>query len=209
MTDPVNQTVNIFLKVDHRDINGYFNEHDPSPLYNRQLSNKLEQYFIGASASVKRYSVVFFKMICNTELDKKYSGPLIYAIRKHYNTKLAIREKEFERFRKRTWILLAISIAIVVICQGFLIVLFNENHNFQSGLSNIIDVFSWVVLWQPIDQLLFHWNPYLKDISLLRKMATAEVIYINNEGGNQNSSFKEDEAEIRTKIINKPVINEN
>ena len=69
-----------------------------------------------------------------------------------------------------------VSILVVIICQGFLMVLFDENHNLQYGLSNILDVFSWVLLWQPIDKLLFQWNPHLKDISLLKKLATAEVI---------------------------------
>jgi hypothetical protein len=181
MTEPQAGAVNIFLKVDHREVNDYFNEHDPSPLYNRQLSTKLEQYLINASVGIKRYSAVFYKMICQSELDKQYSNVLLYALRKHYNAKLSTREKEFERFKKRTWILLVISIAIVVLCQGFVMLLFNESHRLQFGVSNIIDVFSWVVLWQPIDQLLFHWNPHLKEISLLRKMAGAEVIYVNTE----------------------------
>jgi len=77
--------------------------------------------------------------------------------------------------------LLAVSLAIVTLCHGFVIVLFNENHSLQAGLSNIVDVFSWVVLWQPFDQLLFHWNPHLKEISILQKLARAEVIIIEND----------------------------
>ncbi len=77
--------------------------------------------------------------------------------------------------------LLLVSLFIVICFQGFLIVSLDENHSIQTGLSNIMDVFSWVILWQPFDKLLFYWNPHLKDISLLRKLATAEVIIIENE----------------------------
>lgn len=181
MTDPFTKTVNIYLKVDHQSIGEYFNENDPAPLYKRQLSYKLEQYLAMAAASVKRYSVVFYKFKCSSEIDKQYAEPLIYALRKHYAAKQAIREKEFERFKRRTWLLLAFSIALVIICQGFVMVLFDENHNLQSGVSNIIDVFSWVVLWQPFDKLLFYWNPHLKDISTLKKLSTAEIIIIGDE----------------------------
>jgi hypothetical protein len=181
MTDPFSKTVNIYLKVDQQCMPEYFNENDPAPLYKRQLSHKLEQYLANAAASIKRYSVVFYKFKCNSEIDKQYAEPVIYALRKHYSDKLAIREKEFERFKKRTWILLAISLTMVIICQGFVIVLFDENHNLQAGISNIIDVFSWVLLWQPFDQLLFHWNPHKKEISLLKKLATAEVIISEGE----------------------------
>lgn len=181
MNDPFTNTINIFLKVDHETIEDYFNENDPAPLYKRQLSFKLEHYLAMASATVKRYSVVFYQFKCKSEIDKKYTEPLVYALRRHFAAKLAIREKEFSRFKRRTWMLLAISLAVVTICQGFLLVLFDEQHNLQLGLSNIIDVFSWVLLWQPFDQLLFHWNPHLKDISLLKKMASAEVLIIEDE----------------------------
>ena len=181
MSDPFTKTINVYLTVDQQSLPGYFNENDPAPLYKRQLSYKLEQYLSMASASVKRYSVVFYKLKCSSELDKQYTEPLIYALRRHFEAKKQIREKEFARFKRRTWILLAVSLAMVITCQGFVLVLFDEEHNLQAGVSNVIDVFSWVLLWQPFDKLLFHWNPHLKDISLLNKMATAEVMLIHNE----------------------------
>lgn len=181
MSDPFTKTVNIYLKVDHQSIHEYFNENDPAPLYKRQLSHKLEQYLATTTASIKRYSVVFYKFKCASEKDKQYTEPLIYALRRHYAAKQMIREKEFQRFKRRTWALLAISIALVIICQGFVMMLLDENHNLQAGVSNIIDVFSWVVLWQPFDKLLFYWNPHLKDISTLKKLATAEVLIIEDE----------------------------
>lgn len=180
MTDPFTKTINIYLKVDPDTIQDYFNENDPAPLYKRQLSHKLEQYLSMSSATVKRYSVIFYKLKCATEIDKQYAEPLIYALRRHFSAKQMIREKEFQRFKRRTWLLLAVSLAVVITCQGFVMVMFDENHKLQSGIHNIIDVFSWVLLWQPIDKLLFHWNPHLKDISLLKKLATAEVIVLDN-----------------------------
>jgi hypothetical protein len=176
MFDAYTKTVNIFLTVDPTTIDGFFNENDPSPLYKRQLSHKLEHYIAMTAVSVKRYSAVFYKLQCRNEIDKQYTEPLMYAIRRHYEMKKTMREKEFKRFKKRTWLLLVFSLLVVIICQGFVMVLFDENHNIQYGISNILDVFSWVLLWQPIDKLLFHWNPHLKDISLLNKLATAEVI---------------------------------
>ena len=181
MTDPSIRTVDIYLKVDHQSIGDCFNENDPAPLYKRQLSYKLEQYINMATSSVKRYSVVLYKFNCDTEIDKQYTEPLIYALRRHFNARREIREKEFSRFKRRTWMLLLVSLGVVILFQGFLMVLFNMDHNLQTGFSNILDVFSWVVLWQPFDKLLFYWNPHLKDISLLKKLANAEVIILSGE----------------------------
>ena len=178
MSDTYSKPVSIFLTIDSSTIQTFFNENDPAPLYKRQLSHKLEHYIAMTVVPVKRYSPVFYKLQCKSEMDKQYTEPLMYAIRRHFAGKQELREKEFKRFKKRTWLLLLVSILVVIVCQGFLMVLFDENHNLQYGVSNILDVFSWVLLWQPIDKLLFQWNPHLKEISLLKKLATAEVIII-------------------------------
>jgi hypothetical protein len=51
----------------------------------------------------------------------------------------------------------------------------------SSAVTNSLDVFSWVILWRPIDELVFNWNPHLKEINLLNKLATSELIIIENE----------------------------
>jgi hypothetical protein len=42
-------------------------------------------------------------------------------------------------------------------------------------------VFSWVIFFHPLDELLFNWNPHLKRILLMNKLTTAESIIIGNE----------------------------
>ena len=90
--------------------------------------------------------------------------------------------EEFGKFKRRNFILLAISCATVMICQSLLpLVISIHSEGFSEGLKNCLDVFSWVILWRPIYDLLFEWNPYLKDILLLHKLATAEVIIIDSK----------------------------
>ncbi len=114
-------------------------------------------------------------------MDKQYANPLIYAIRRHYALKMANRIKEFKRFKVRSWILLAVSVMVVLITQGFIPMMIDEDNRILTALHNGLDIFSWVLLWRPIDVLLFSWNPHLKDISLLNKLATSELIIIDNE----------------------------
>jgi hypothetical protein len=106
--------------------------------------------------------------------------PLVYAIRRHFTEKKSHKQSEFEKFRRRSYLLLFYSLSVVMICQGFLPLLLDEGHHITPGLSNTLDVFSWVILWRPINELIFSWNPYLKDISIMNRLATAEVILIEN-----------------------------
>jgi hypothetical protein len=181
MSQPLAKSINVFLSPDRLIANSYFNKHDPAPIYMRQLSHQFEAYIMESVKSAKRYSVVFYKLKCKGEEDKQYAEPLVYAIRRHFETKREDREKEFIKFKRRNWSMLGISIIVVIMFEGLLPRILDAEHGIGVGVINSLDIFAWVLLWHPIDELVFHWNTYLKDICLLNKLATAESILIENE----------------------------
>jgi hypothetical protein len=180
MSNSVSSNICIYISLDQDNLKDYFNPHDPGPLYKRQLSHAFELYILNSIVSVKRYSLLSYKICSRSEEDKQYSEPLIYAIRRHFSEKKAVRQAEFEKFKRRSYLLLFFSLLVVMICQWFLPFLLTGVHQIGSGLSNTLDIFGWVILWRPIDQLIFCWNPYLKDISIMSRLATGEVTLIDN-----------------------------
>src|SRR6202044_1947980 len=106
--------ISIFLTVDSQTICDYFNPHDPAPLYKRHLSHKFEQYILSTTMSSKRYTTIKYKFIYKTTMDEQYTEPLILAIRNHFLEKKSIKEREFEKFKKRGWFLLVISMGIMI-----------------------------------------------------------------------------------------------
>ena len=176
--------VSIFLTVDSESINKYFNSNDPAPLYCRQLSHEFQAYLNDSVACTRRHTVIDYKIFCGELSSMKFMvEPLMQTIRRHFLIKKQIKKTEFRKFKKRNFILLFISILIVMFCQGFLPGMFDQDHRIHSMFSNAIDVFSWVILWKPIERLIFYWNPFLKEILLLDKMANAEINVIANEEG--------------------------
>jgi hypothetical protein len=180
MNKALQPKINIFISVDQRSLHEYFNPHDPAPIYKRQLSHAFETYIMNSIVAVKRYSLLSYKVCYNMEEDKEYADPLVYAIRRHFSEKKSVKQAEFEKFKRRSYVLLFYSLAVVMICQGLVPWLLGGDHHISSGLSNTLEIFSWVILWRPIDQLIFCWNPYLKDISIMDRLATAEVILTDN-----------------------------
>ena len=179
MSKALSSNICIYITLDRESLNDYFNPHDPGPLYKRQLSHAFELYILNSISSVKRYSLLSYKISSKLEEDKQYTEPLIYAIRRHFAEKKAIKETEFEKFKRRSYLLLFFSLSIVMICHGFIPLLLKGANQIGSGVSNTLDVFSWVILWRPIDQLIFYWNPYLKEISIMDRLATGEVTFID------------------------------
>ncbi|HVX26694.1 MAG TPA: hypothetical protein VHB70_10150 [Parafilimonas sp.] len=192
MSKSLTEKINIFLTVDLQTINGYFNAHDPSPLYKKQISQKFENYILTAVESAKRYSAIFYKLNCPGIINRQYAEPLMYAVKRHFSIKREIRKDEFIKFKRRNFAQLAISGVIVIICQWFLPLIISEHvvGGIYNGLKNCLDVFSWVILWKPIYELLFAWNPFLKDILLLDKLATSEVIILESKKTNERETFK-------------------
>jgi hypothetical protein len=130
-------------------------------------------------SSAKRFSVIFYKLKCSSEIERQYTQPLMYAIKRHFTEKKALREAEFRRYKKRSFILLGLSFLVIVLCHGIFPLFLDPNSHIQTVILTGADIFSWVFIWRPIDTLIFDWNPHLKDISLLHKLSTAEVIIIN------------------------------
>jgi hypothetical protein len=174
------EKINIFLTVDQSAIGEHFNPNDPAPLYKRQLSHQFQQYIMTSIEAAKRYSVFYYKITCKNESDRQYTEAFIYAIRRHFSARKLIMIEKFEKFKRRSYKLLFASLTVVMISHGLVPMILSSDEGIYSAIRNGLDIFSWVVLWQPIDKLVFHWNPHLKEISIMHRLANAEVIITEN-----------------------------
>lgn len=181
MSKSISSRITIYLSVDQQTLNGYFNGHDPAPIYKRQLSHAFEQYIMSSIQAVKRYSVLSYKVCYKNDLDKEYIDPLMYAIKGHFSERKLRKQAEFEKFKRRTYFLLFMSLGVLMLCQLLATILQSQIHQLSSGIINGLDVFSWVILWRPLDELIFSWNPHLKGISIEDRLANAEVILVKYE----------------------------
>ena len=174
--------ITIYLKIDENSINEYFNAHDPARLDIRQLGHEFQDYLNTSVACAGRNTVIDYKVFCSQSGSMRFMvDPLMKTIRRHFRIKRMLKEIEFQKFKKKNFYLLMISIGIVMFCQGVLPNIFGQDHRIHSIFSNAIDVFSWVVLWKPIERLIFYWNPFLKEILLLDKMQNAKVNIVESE----------------------------
>jgi uncharacterized membrane protein len=180
MSKPLPEKLNIYLTVSPAAIDEHFNKNDPAPIYKRQLSQEFDQYIRLAISTARRYTIIQYIITCKTDADKQYTEPLIYAVRRHFSAIEIERQGEFERFKKRNYILLFIGLTIILLSHILIPIILQDNGGVESAILSGVDIFSWVMMWQPIDNLLFHWNHYLKEISIFKKLTEAEVIYSEN-----------------------------
>ena len=177
MDKPISDNVyNIYVRLDEKTVHSYFNQHDPAPLYKRQLGHEFEQYIYNSLLTSKRNAVFRYQVICLDYADKRFITPVTQAIRNHFKLKRNLKIEEFKKFKKRTFKLLIASLCIVLFFQAsFSFIVELMDVRISGALHNTIDVFSWVILWKPMDRLIFYWNPHKKDIHLLDRLENAEV----------------------------------
>ncbi|MBC8051429.1 MAG: hypothetical protein H7Y13_00010 [Sphingobacteriaceae bacterium] len=183
MGKTASKTVNIFLALDKNVLNGYFNPHDIAPIYKRQLSVKFQNYVKQCIKSCRRHDAVIFKLNSKDKIDEQFAEPLMYAIRKHYTEKKQLEIKAFAKFKQRNYGTLAISLVIVSGLNFLLPVLMDKHTASKSGMAHFIDVFSFIIFYHPLTEILFNWNPHLKRINLLNKIIKAESIVVQGEKG--------------------------
>jgi hypothetical protein len=179
MNKPLATSFSIFIRLDEQTVYDYFNHHDPAPLYKRQLGHEFEQYIYNSLLTTSRNAEIKYQVICLEYADKRFIEPVTQAVRNHFNLKKFLKEEEFKKFKSRTVKLLFASLTIVLTFQGLVpYIIETMDDRMGASLHNVVDVFSWVILWKPIDRLIFYWNPYKKDIHLLNKLSSAEVIVL-------------------------------
>jgi hypothetical protein len=182
MSKSATSKITIYLKIDDNSITDYFNPHDPARLDKRQLGHDFQDYLNASIACAGRHTIIDYKIFCSDSGSMRFMvDPLMRTIRRHFQIQKKLKETEFQKFKKKNYVLLLISFLIVMFCQGVLPNLFGQDHRIHSMFSNAIDVFSWVVLWKPIERLIFYWNPFLKEILLFDKMQNAKLNIIESE----------------------------
>ncbi|MBK9569257.1 MAG: hypothetical protein IPO53_04615 [Chitinophagaceae bacterium] len=173
---PLTTNFSIYVRLDEQTVHDYFNHHDPAPLYKRQLGFEFENYIYNSLLTQKRNAVIKYQVICLEYSDKRFIEPVPQAIRNHFNLKKILKEEEFKKFKSRTFKLLVASLVIVLSLQALAPYLIEGmDDRMAASVHNIVDVFSWVIMWKPIDRLIFYWNPFKKDIHLLDRLTNAEV----------------------------------
>ena len=131
-------------------------------------------YLSEAVNTYTRHTVIRYKVSC-TKDDKDLIEPCMQAVRRHFSTKEQVATREFRKYKRRTFRLLFMSLAVMTLCYT-IPPLFLSHEGFGGTVMSSIECFSWVVLWKSIDRLVFDWNHHLKEISLYNKLSSAEML---------------------------------
>jgi hypothetical protein len=175
------EKIDIFLIVSPEAVEEHFNKNDPAPFYKRQLSHEFEEYINKAKAAAREHSFFEYKITCKKEEDRQYTEPLMYAVKRHFSNIMLVKQEDFEKFKRRNYMVLFVGLLIILLSHILIPTFISESSGVEAAILTGIDIFSWVMMWQPIDNLLFHLKAHLEEINTIKKLTEAGVVYTEND----------------------------
>ena len=121
MSKSATRKISIYLKIDENSIDEYFNPHDPARLDKRQLGHDFQEYLNNSVAGAGRNTVIDYKVFCSESGGMRFMvDPLMRTIRRHFQIQKRLKETEFQKFKRKNYILLMISTRTSIYSDAFL-----------------------------------------------------------------------------------------
>jgi hypothetical protein len=150
-----------------------FDNRDPAPFRERDLDPDLADYLFDAGedlADERQFRIVFW-------LDQACRpGEIEAAMRAHFE-ELITRNKRMRRRRRRIG-QLTLVLAIVLVVALLALSQFVGNvvpGRIGAGLKEGLLISGWVVMWRPIETLIYDWIPAQRERSVARKLLAASI----------------------------------
>lgn len=161
------------IDVRVRSIEQIFDNRDPAPFRERDLDPDLAEYLVDAGedlVGIDRIRVVFW-------VDRPCTPAEVeQAFRAHFEGELERLRRGRQRHRRTGQIALALAIVIVIALVTASQLVGNAlGGTLGTGLKEGLVISSWVVMWRPVEVLIYDWIPIRHQRKALAKLLAATV----------------------------------
>lgn len=168
------------VKVNH--IDQLFDSRDPAPFRARDLDSNLDEYLRDASedlAAHPGFRVVFwFREPCPP-------GELEQAFRAHFEDALERIRRQRRRHRRAGQVSLLLGILLIIAMLSLaqlLLTLALALGSLGAALREGLVILMWVVLWRPVEVLIYDWIPVRHERKIVSRLLEAKIDIRVGEG---------------------------
>ncbi|MBL9147117.1 MAG: hypothetical protein JNM94_00335 [Phycisphaerae bacterium] len=158
-----------------RTLDELFHPLDPSPIARRDLSETAADYLYTELRDVSGdFGVRVVVHLPDAEM--AHADAVVAAIRRHFAWSAVATRQAMHRLRRLGLLSLAIGLLAVAGLIGVAQLLVRSyERTFVSTLAESITIIAWVILWRPVEVLLFDWWPLRTDIALYERLAALDI----------------------------------
>lgn len=164
----------ILVELHLRSPEQLFDLRDPAPFHDRDLADDAVAYLLAAMEDVRKHEAVEFRFIfaCREEQSALTSDELEAAIRAHfrYEHDRAQRQRVTNRRQGQKTLLAALPLLALALAISARLESYASTHTAWKVVREGLTIFGWVVLWNPIDALLFSGWPIRERALLFQRI---------------------------------------
>jgi hypothetical protein len=161
----------IDVRVDRLD--QLFDNRDPAPFRQRDLDPDLVEYLTAAGEDLRGGDPI---RVAFWLTDPGPCDELEPAYRAHFAYELDRLRRTHRRHRRAGVVALGLALLLLVTSLSLAQLAKNlANESLALALKEGLTIFSWVVLWRPVEILIYDWIPVRRQRSVLRRLRDAPV----------------------------------
>jgi len=149
-----------------------FDNRDPAPFRERDLDPDLVEYLFAAGEDLishGKFKIVFWIV-----------GPCVpeeveTGFRAHIDYEIERLDRRRRRHRRTGQAALVIGVSMLALLLSISQLLARYEHRALVVLNEGLVIFSWVVMWRPVDMLIYDWIPMRRERKVLARLHTAPL----------------------------------
>lgn len=146
-----------------------FDNRDPAPFRARDLDPDLVEYLLAAAEDVsgEKFRVVFWL----GEIGRAKDIEPAFRAHMAYERERVARRIRRQRREGQLVLLLAVPLLALAIAGQHV----TKDWTGGDVINELLSVLAWVIMWQPVDRLVYQWIPLHRQRSMMRKLCMAPV----------------------------------
>jgi hypothetical protein len=154
-----------------------FDERDPAPFRERDLSADAVDYIVGAAEEIPASShlnIVLF--IAEPATEKLSDATILEAVRSHFCYELDKLERRIRQHLRLGQIALVAGLVVLVVFLTLAeLTMMLKNPHVRQILREGLIIIGWVAIWRPLEVLLYDWWPLSQQRGVLQRILEARL----------------------------------
>ena len=151
-----------------------------SPYRKRTIRADAEEFIVGEAEALSKTFPIHLKLYFSSS-EIGHEKDIRVAIQRHFCYRRSQAQKKYRRLKKYGWRILFIALSVLALIFSIteLIILLNPGNRVFLFLRESFIILGWVVLWRPLELLLYELYPEKQKINLFRRLENSEVEIMN------------------------------
>jgi hypothetical protein len=164
------------IELKLRDIDQLFNPMDPSPLIEKDLDDKAEEFIVGWAQEFPRETSLMLRIQLGQKFGERDDPSVIQqAVHNYFAHRTELAELEFRNLMRQGRTSLVIGLSCLAICLVFSQMLPAHAGTWASVLRESLTIAGWVAMWHPMQIYLYDWWPLRRRVRTFAKLSAIPV----------------------------------